>query len=297
MWDTAGVLKQLSQHPSFNIAVQATPTDRALTRELNEKILLPHRLEAYLFILMVRGRSTHLVDRQEVKLRDGELLMVLPQQIHCIPSGWGQAKDYYKLAFDESCLRLLPQGFDLLHDPLQRPVIRFPRKDLPRILSPLQSLHTILAGRQLERTPLLGPLLHLLLAEINYQYFRQEQPAGHLDTDMGIYIGFKKLVDHQYSAQPAIPALAATLVVSENKLYGVVRKYAGVSPKEYMTRRIILEAQRILFYEPLPAKELAYRLGFNDPDYFHRLFKKNTGRTVSAFVKEAKALFGMPAVK
>jgi len=47
--------------------------------------------------------------------------------------------------------------------------------------------------------------------------------------------------------------------------------------------RLILEAQRKLQYSTLSVKELAYELGFNDPGYFSRLFKKNTGKSVSRY--------------
>ena len=59
---------------------------------------------------------------------------------------------------------------------------------------------------------------------------------------------------------------------------------SGLSPKKYLIERLILEAQRILFYERPSVKELAYELGFADPDYFSRLFKKHTGKSISRFV-------------
>ena len=46
----------------------------------------------------------------------------------------------------------------------------------------------------------------------------------------------------------------------------------------------MIEAQRKLRYSNLSVKELAYELGFNDPDYFSRLFKKSTGKSVSDFL-------------
>jgi len=49
-------------------------------------------------------------------------------------------------------------------------------------------------------------------------------------------------------------------------------------------QRLILETQRILFYEKSTVKELAYELGFADPNYFSRLFKKQTGKSISEFL-------------
>ncbi len=41
--------------------------------------------------------------------------------------------------------------------------------------------------------------------------------------------------------------------------------------------RIILEAKRQLCYTDLNIKEIAFRLGFDDPSYFVKLFKRQTG--------------------
>ncbi len=49
----------------------------------------------------------------------------------------------------------------------------------------------------------------------------------------------------------------------------------------------MLEAKRRLYYSEDPSiKELAYELGFNDPEYFSRLFKKETGKTIATFVQD-----------
>jgi AraC family transcriptional regulator, transcriptional activator of pobA len=39
---------------------------------------------------------------------------------------------------------------------------------------------------------------------------------------------------------------------------------------------IVSEAKRLLTYESLTIKEVAYKLGFNDPFYFSNFFKKQT---------------------
>ena len=81
--------------------------------------------------------------------------------------------------------------------------------------------------------------------------------------------------------------------MSENTLYKIVKYYSGVSPKEYLMQRLMLEAQRILYYDRhSSAKELAYELGFNDPDYLSRLFKKQTGKTIGQFLVYVQDLSG-----
>ena len=98
------------------------------------------------------------------------------------------------------------------------------------------------------------------------------------------YIQFKLFIETEFKKQPSVNSIAEKLILSENQLYSIVKEFSGLSPKEYLIQRLMLEAQRILFYEKSTVKELAYELGFADPDYFSRLFKKQTGKSISQFV-------------
>jgi AraC-like DNA-binding protein len=56
---------------------------------------------------------------------------------------------------------------------------------------------------------------------------------------------------------------------------------------------LVLEAQRRLYYSETSVKELAYELGFNDPDYFSKLFKKQTGQSISQFLEQVSGFVGL----
>ena len=57
----------------------------------------------------------------------------------------------------------------------------------------------------------------------------------------------------------------------------------GKTPKEIINERILLEAKRFLVYSHLTIKEIGQDLGFEDPAYFVRYFKKNTETTPVEF--------------
>ena len=80
------------------------------------------------------------------------------------------------------------------------------------------------------------------------------------------------------------------LGLSETSLYDLVKEWAGVSPKEYMNRRVALEAQRLLLYSGVSVKELAGRLGFADENYLSRFFRKQTGNSVTDFLSQFEEL-------
>ena len=73
--------------------------------------------------------------------------------------------------------------------------------------------------------------------------------------------------------------------ISRNYLYTLFKREYGVSPKEYlMTLRI--QKAKLLFSDqsqPLSVSEVAYAVGFNDPLYFSRVFRKITGTSPSNY--------------
>lgn len=260
--------------------------------ELADKVFTPHRLAAYMFIFIAKGAATHFIDLKEIVLEGGRLLFVLPHQIHQIRSGVENDGDWYKLAFDQDCLSLLPQSFDFLLNPLNNAVIHLTGPDQTRVKGSFQAVEQILMNKNQDTAPLLLAHLHALLTELNYCYFRDLKITKGEHARLSEFLHFRKIIERDFKLQPAIHSIVKELSTSENKLYGIVKEFSGVSPKEFLMQRIILEAQRILFYESSSSKEVAFELGFSDPDYFSRLFKKSTGKRVSQFLMELKDLSG-----
>lgn len=126
--------------------------------------------------------------------------------------------------------------------------------------------------------------LNSLLTETNAAYFfTDKRPA---DGKLSTYIRFKLFVEDNLTDHTSVNDIAQKLALNTNSLYTIVKHYSGLSPKEFITNRLMLEAKRRLYYAESSIKELAYDLGFNDPDYFSRLFKKVTGQTIATFVQD-----------
>jgi AraC-like DNA-binding protein len=292
MWDTKDLLKQVSQHRTLNVVINTPHGKVLLPPESDVNIFLPHRMAAYLFVFVIKGSSQHYIDLEEITVKESSALFVLPHQIHRIHRNWSQVGNWFKLAFDQECMSRLPQSYDFLLNPLNAPVINLTEEDQIRIIPTLQSIAQILNATNTDTAPILLAHLNTLLSELNYCYFRNNNTNSHRNSMLSIYLDFRKLIEQRLKQQPSIRLIARELTISENKLYKVVRYFSGVSPKEYVIQQTILEAQRIFCYQTIAAKEVAYKLGFTDPDYFSRLFKKNTGKTISQFMKEVQHLSG-----
>lgn len=291
--DISHLLFELKQHEKLAIRISSHEMG-ALTEEAKERFRQPHRKTHYFFMFLLRGIAPHAVDLQKIILHPQQLLFVLPHQIHQLPPASESPSnpiEFFKLSFDQHCLSMLPKAFPFLVNPLQRQHIMF----APAATERMEWIFKMLAQHlSVKDTPAQLVLTHLdtLLTEINHAYFQQQPEQGLMDDKLKKYIDFKLLVEKDLPEQPPVATIARQLGINTTALYNIVTRYAGVSPKAFVNNRLILEAQRKLYYAEGSVKEIAFDLGFNDPDYFSRLFRKVTGKTVSAFAAEIKDLSG-----
>jgi AraC-like DNA-binding protein len=73
--------------------------------------------------------------------------------------------------------------------------------------------------------------------------------------------------------------------LSESHYTKIFRNRTGSSPFDYFINLKMQEAIRLLTNQSLKIKEVAFKLGYNDPYYFTRLFTKHIGSSPASFVK------------
>lgn len=292
MEETKGLLDRIAHHDKLSITVNENCAI-ALPKDILQKLLQPHKLAHYCFVFVDQGLETYKVDLKDITISDSELVFGIPNQIFTNPS---KSKNIlgYKVALDESTLALFPQSYPFLVNPLHSNKITFDAVSSRRVKAVFSILFQLLhADGKQQPTAIILAHLNTLLTELNNAYFDNN---GHLDSilnpKLSKYVAFKLAVETHLTEQQDVHTIAEKLAMTTSSLYGIVKEFSGVSPKEWITNRIILEAQRKLHYSTLSVKELAYELGFNDPDYFSRLFKKSTGKSISAFLAEQRDLSG-----
>jgi len=243
---------------------------------------LTHRKLHYFLIFMLDGITCHGVDLEQFEVKNNELLFIFPHQIHQLPLT-KQGTEYFKLGFDEDCLSQLPKQYPFLINPFNNQKIQFSPSAAQRLKYIFEILRALLSRADTEPELILAHL-NSLLTEINAAYFANDKKMA--EGKLSKYIEFKSFIEDNLTDHVSVNDIAERLQLNTNGLYNIVKQYSGHSPKEYITNRLILEAKRRLCYSESSIKELAYDLGFNDPEYFSRLFKKITGKTISLFVQD-----------
>lgn len=290
MKETTGLLDKIRHHDKLTIALNencAIP----LPDDVMQILRQPHRLSFYYFQYMEKGSATFKTDLNEFTINDGEMAFGLPNQIFTkVPYDINMRQ--YALSFDEQTLSLLPGTYPFMVNPHNVHTISFDTATQLRVKNLLAGLFQLLhsPGRQRKAEVILAHL-HTLLTEFNTAYFEQYQSEELIaGTKLAKYIAFKLAVETRLTEQHDVQGIADKLALTSGTLYSIVKEYGGVSPKEWITNRLMLEAQRKLQYTQTSVKELAYELGFSDPRYFSRLFKKSTGKSVSRYLAERQDL-------
>ncbi|MEM6460748.1 MAG: helix-turn-helix domain-containing protein [Pseudomonadota bacterium] len=80
---------------------------------------------------------------------------------------------------------------------------------------------------------------------------------------------------------------AKAMAMSTGHLSRLCRLAAGLSASAYVERKIMGEACRLLAFTQLPVSEIGYRLGYRDPSYFSKRFRRAMDRTPLSY----RALF------
>ena len=85
-----------------------------------------------------------------------------------------------------------------------------------------------------------------------------------------------------------IKDLSAHINLSESHYSKLFRNKTGSSPLDYFINLKMQEAIRLLSNRSLRIKEVAFKLGYNDPCYFSRIFSKQIGVNPRSFLTTSK---------
>ncbi|OKL38551.1 AraC family transcriptional regulator [Pontibacter flavimaris] len=147
----------------------------------------------------------------------------------------------------------------------------------------VQEYNRQLPGRLLMLQHLVGQLLVQLY---RLSLTTQQQVAGADNASKLYFRRFQQLIKQEHSYKMSVEEYARHLHISAGHLSRVCRSIAGKSPKDIIIDYFITEAQLALSDVEKTVSDICYTLGFDDPAYFTRLFRKRTGLTPMAFRKK-----------
>ena len=141
-------------------------------------------------------------------------------------------------------------------------------------------LHGRKAGRMLMLEPLMTAAI-VALARVDSTMTAVGDALAGRDRDRMETLA--TLVAAHFREQRPVQFYADAIGISPAHLNRLTRKGTGQSVQGLIALQIVEAARRDLVFTPTPVQAIAYSLGFSDPAYFNRFFRRQTGMTPGAF--------------
>lgn len=218
----------------------------------------------YEIIWFQKGSGTHYVDFNQYAIAPGTIFFISPGQIHSFDTKHDQEGYVLKVCaelFDDfvglSCVTVQDKdsaALEMLVTAIQE---ELKKEDS---LGHREALHALVK-------------LFVIMVRRSYEGMNPSAPNPH-KVSYKAFLNFRKLIEENYCRLHTVKDYASLLNVSSKTLTLYVNECSKYSPLELINNRIILEAKRLLRYSVLSVKEIAFRLGFEDPSYFAKFFKR-----------------------
>jgi AraC family transcriptional activator of pobA len=127
----------------------------------------------------------------------------------------------------------------------------------------------------------------LLWVERWYDAARTEHREAD-DAEVELHRRFAQLLERDFARHHDAAHYADALAVPPAALSRALSQVTGRPTKELVTDRVMLEAARLLRFTSLSVQEIAHRVGFDDPLYFSRAFKRRFGEAPMAYRDRAR---------
>ena len=258
-----------------------------LTKEGSYDTSIPHRHNYYEVFIFEKGGGEHNIDFQSFSIKDQSIHFVSPGQVHNVVRT-DQSKGYVILFSRD----FYPSGqsrlreFPFLNNNSEKPILNLNLQNFhifqPLIASILIEQDTIDSfGKDLIKSYLNTFLIHCK------RLFNTTINAITSNND-SVSFNFKQLIDTHYLQIHNVAEYAHMLNCSEKQLSSASKKELGVSPKELIYSRIILEAKRLVLFTNHSFQEIAFFLNYQDASHFAKFFKGKTGYSPSYFRENGK---------
>jgi DNA-binding response OmpR family regulator len=133
----------------------------------------------------------------------------------------------------------------------------------------------------LETTPFSGS--EETTMETPHREYRLEAPEI-VDTDQEMMEKLMKFLEANISEQDLkIEDMADAVNLGRTVFYGKIKSIVGMAPFDFLRHIRMQRAEDLISRSQMNISEVAYAVGFTDPKYFTKCFKKETGMTPTEY--------------
>lgn len=226
----------------------------------------------YLFVLVNKGTAILHHDKQ-LKFGEHDLLVMLPNE-----RIYYEALEPWSISWLGLYGKTVNEYMDLLGITPQNPILHISLYN--ELGSVMEKIYDA------SKTKSYSSQLHNI--GLVYEFFSILMDNSTLDKKPDIISSALKIIDYNYCSGISVEQIAKNLSVDPAYFSRKFAKHVGVSPKKYILNKRIERAKELLCVTDAGVFEISNSVGYEDPFYFCRIFKKMTNFSPSEY-RKAKA--------
>ena len=129
----------------------------------------------------------------------------------------------------------------------------------------------------------IASLFNDILLLVDRQQHEQKKTTGNVQEQIERAAAY---FNENYNTKISIDDYAESLHISTNGFIHNFKQYAGMSPAQYILSLRMVNAQSLLERTTYNIKEISEIVGYENPLYFSRVFKKEIGKSPAQYRKE-----------
>jgi AraC-like DNA-binding protein len=237
----------------------------------------PATRDHFLIHYVSSGKGNFHSGGQSYSLTTGDMFLIFPGKISSYSADSGDPWEYYWVGFNGTEAQRLVNLSGFSKD---KPILRVPEdyQVKPLLLNIYNG-----SGNTPDADAEMTGYLYLFLSRLIHANEQKRSSFGLRD-----YLAQAlRFIQYNYAGEIGVSDIAAYVGISRSQLYRAFISFFSISPIEFLQKYRINEACSLLRDGLLTVSEVAGSVGFDDPLYFSRVFKKYKGMTPTDYQKSA----------
>jgi len=241
----------------------------------------PHIHSFYQILWFMSGEGKHYVDFNEYEVKSNSLFFISKGQIHHFDENeYEGCIIHFNESFitdNENYINIFLKQ-NIFNSFEKEPLFQIKETDTKELQNIVNQMQTEMwTPNQFAHSEYLKVLLHLFLIVIQRFGVRKDCNGLSVNNPSHIlFVKFRNLLEENYRTTHTVSEYAELLNISNKTLTNCTNEISHQTPLQIINERLSLEAKRLLAYSDKNVNEIGFELGFEDPSYFVKFFKRHT---------------------
>lgn len=246
-----------------------------------------HRHDHYFLLVLEQGKGSHACDFRSHELTPRTIYCMRPRQVHRLELKVG-ANGYFIQFKPEFLATGDPSVQHVLRRAGRMEVFQADPDHFTALLHLLDRIARECASGKEGHVPIVRAYFNAFLAELVLGAGASTAADEKSSYTRDRLEELLELIEAHVHSTKEVSAYAELMHLSTYQLNAIAKAGRGRTCSELITDQLLLEAKRYLLATTDQVNQVADRLGYDDPSYFIRFFRKHTGLTPEAFRQRSR---------